>query len=317
MGDRLEERRIVAPQQVQFEYIPCPVCEHGEFSTRYSFADPNGAYSHVRCDACGYEFLNPRPTRETISTYYAPESYQPFLSSGRPRSLGDRIYAGIRKRSVRWKRRQIARLKDTGSVLDLGCGTGEFLEEMKASGWDTMGVEPSTAAVEFATLRLGLKVLRAHIDDRPDLGRQFDVITMWHSMEHVHRLSEGLNWIHEVLSTNGLLFIAVPNIASRDAKLYGRHWVALDPPRHLHHFSPTSMDRLLSAHGFRIEKIDHIPLDTLFNVMMSEKNVMRARPFWHWPWSLIRGTLLCGYGLWQGSRGMKSSTTLYAVRRKA
>jgi len=312
MADR--EQQIVT--RVQFEYVPCPACEHGEFSTRFSFADQHGAYSLVRCDSCGYEFLNPRPTRETIAVYYAPEFYQPFLSSSSRRSVGDRIYARVRIGSVRWKRKQITRLQPVGSILDLGCGTGEFLHEMKSSGWDTLGIEPSPAAVDHATSRLGLDVIRSHVDDQPKVGRQFDVITMWHVMEHIHRLSDALVWVRETLTENGFLLVGVPNISSRDARVYGRHWVALDPPRHLHHFSPRSMSRILSHYGFRIEAIRHIPLDTIFNVLMSEKSVMKVRSFWHWPWMLLRGTAICLYGLWKGSQGGLSSTNLYVVRKQ-
>lgn len=314
MADKIEERRALAPQ-VEFEYVRCPVCDHDESSIRYSFADTHGAYGLVRCNACGHEFLNPRPTRDSIGIYYSTDAYQPFLSSTRRRTLTDRVYSAVRKVSVRWKRRQIERQQTRGSILDLGCGTGEFLTEMRRTGWETVGLEPSQDAVRYARESLELNVIRAYVDEPPTLDRQFDVITMWHALEHVHRLHPAIQWIHEALKENGLLIVAVPNMSGLDGKFYGKNWIALDPPRHLQHFSPHSMGRLMTQHGFSVRRMRQIPLDTLFNVGMSEAVMMKSRSFGHWPWTLVRAALMTLMSLMRGIRSGCSSTVLYEIRK--
>lgn len=314
MADKTGERRALAPQ-VEFEYVRCPVCDHDESSIRYSFADAHGAYGLVRCNACGHEFLNSRPTRGSIGIYYSAEAYQPFLSSSHRKSMADRVYAIVRKFSVRWKRRQIERQQKRGSVLDLGCGTGEFLAEMQRSGWKATGLEPSLEAVKHGREVLGLDIIHAHVDESPLLDQQFDVITMWHALEHVHRLHPALRWIYDTLKPDGRVYVAVPNMSGFDGRFYGKHWVALDPPRHLHHFSYHSMARLIEQHGFKIHSTRQIPLDTLFNVGMSEATLMKSRSFLYWPWVLIRAGLVTLVSLVQGTRPGRSSTVLYEIRK--
>ncbi len=296
--------------QVEFEYIPCPLCDHTEFSSVFSFADPHGAYTLVRCVQCSFCFLNPRPTRDTIGAYYSASEYQPFVSQASRFSLTASLYRRVRKYSVRWKRRLIARLHERGRILDLGCGTGEFLAEMKRSGWEAMGVEMSPEAAEYARNRLGLAVDRSAVDEPIRISEQFDVITLWHVLEHVHQPQQVFGNLHNLLKPDGLVVIAVPNVASPDAVTYGRHWIALDPPRHLLHFTPTTIRRMLKVHDWRLVEIRQIPLDTIFNALYSMVAAMRQDPPWLKPLRVVQFLFLLPMSLWKGRGGRNGSTMM-------
>ena len=147
-----------AERRVAFEVIPCASCQSTHYTEQLSFSDTHGHYAVVTCTTCGLQFLNPRPTESTIGIYYSAAQYMPFLSSADRASFFVKTYAAVRHWSVRWKRKLIARYKRQGSVLDIGCGTGEFLHEMTTHGWAAMGLEPSPEASEFARSRLKVNV---------------------------------------------------------------------------------------------------------------------------------------------------------------
>ncbi len=170
---------------------------------------------------------------------------------------------------------------DDGIILDIGCGTGAFLHTMQVVGWDVTGLEPDSSAREKAKELYGLVLdLPGKFFDLPP--HTYHAITMWHVLEHVHQLNEYLDQIMKLLKPGGKVFIAVPNYTSYDAALYQEQWAAYDVPRHLYHFSPASMSRLLSQHGLVLEKIKPMWYDSFYVSMLSEKyktgrnNLLRA-----------------------------------------
>lgn len=313
----IEENRA-SISRVDFENILCPLCGYEKHEVLYPFSDNLGSYSVVRCTGCSFIYLNPRPTHSTISVYYEASQYTPFLSSGNEKTLFSRVYTFVRDYSVSWKRKKIERMKKGVSVMDIGCGTGEFLLEMKSHGWRSSGVEPSPEASRFARDTYQLDVKTGFIDDETLkwVSGPFDVITMWHVLEHVHEPLEALTNAKELLSGDGLMIIALPNVSSFDAGIYGKDWVALDVPRHLLHFTPATLKAMLNKAGLKIVRRHQMPLDTAFNSLMSEKKTMSRNPRYKIPFYLIRlaGCILLSW--LTGLHRDKGSSVMYYVRKK-
>lgn len=303
--------------RVEFENTLCPQCCNAESLPVYSFEDEFGVYAIVRCTRCQLSYLNPRPTSSTIGRYYEAAQYTPFLSSGNQPSLFNRIYSIVRNYSIGWKRKRIGYFKKRGSVLDIGCGTGEFLLEMKSHGWTAAGLEPSNEASQFARNTYLLDVQTGSINEEnlKQLDGPFDVITMWHVLEHVHLPVNALTMLRQHLSEDGLLLIALPNISSFDARVYKRDWVALDVPRHLLHFTPESLEPLLAKSGMEIIKQHQMPLDTIFNSMMSEKKIIDRNSWFAIPFLMTRMIVTTLVSWIIGVKRNKGSSILYYVRK--
>jgi SAM-dependent methyltransferase len=170
----------------------------------------------------------------------------------------------------KWQWVMDASSKTSGNLLDVGAGTGHFAKFMQDHGWTITALEPDSTARQVALQKLNLQ-----IDPLESLltmtGEVFDVITLWHVLEHVHDVKGYLEKFRQILKPDGILLIAVPNHTSRDARQYGSKWAALDVPRHLWHFSPDSMKRLLQTQGFVLQKKITMPLDGFYVSMLSEK----------------------------------------------
>ncbi|MCG8604112.1 class I SAM-dependent methyltransferase, partial [bacterium] len=155
-------------------------------------------------------------------------------------------------------------------LLDIGCGTGEFLLEMQSHGWQTRGIEKDAQAAEFAQKIYRLDVTSGDIEAKKHLKKSYDIVTLWHVLEHLHDPWEALQTVRQILKDDGYVLIAVPNIGSTDARFYRQNWVALDAPRHLYHFTPQTLARLLQRAGFKLVKTRQMPLDAFYNSLMSE-----------------------------------------------
>ena len=160
--------------------------------------------------------------------------------------------------------------KQIGVLADIGAGTGHFAKYMQDHGWQVTGLEPDETARKVALEKLDLKLLP--LENLASLPpHSFDVITLWHVLEHVQDLDGYLEHFRTILAPEGVLIIAVPNHTSVDARHYKLQWAAYDVPRHLWHFSPASMEKLLDKHGFRITGKKAMPLDGFYVSMLSEK----------------------------------------------
>mgnify|MGYP003768332027 CR=1 FL=1 len=157
-----------------------------------------------------------------------------------------------------------------GTLLDIGAGTGFFLHFMQKYGWSVTGTEKSDEARRFARDEWNLPLLPDQsLFSMPE--QSFDVITLWHVMEHLHDPEKYLAAISRLLKPTGCLFIALPNPSSADAVHYGKYWAAWDVPRHLWHFSPDHICRLLQNGGFRTERMYRMPFDAFYVSILSEK----------------------------------------------
>jgi 2-polyprenyl-3-methyl-5-hydroxy-6-metoxy-1,4-benzoquinol methylase len=219
-----------------------------------------------KCDSCGLTFTNPQPSENEIHKYYQSDNY---VSHGAKRfSLFDNLYIIARSFSLKWKLSIIRKKLKHGKILDYGCGTGEFLNHCSLNGYTVIGIEPSARAREQASLKLGQRVFES-IEEIPN--KKFDIITLWHVLEHIHDISSILEKLKEKLTETGTILIAVPNHNSKDCKIYRKFWAAYDTPRHLWHFDQSSMTKLLKKENFILEKIIPMKMDSYYVSILSEK----------------------------------------------
>lgn len=313
-------------QETRVEYIPCPVCHASEgrpyvdIPDRFQFM-PDGRFHLLRCHRCSLVYLNPRPIEQESVRFYQQPDYLPFAASTGERVDGiARLYNRLRRWNCRWKRRQIEKwVEGPARILDVGCGTGEFLDEMVRHGWDGRGIERDPAAVYYAIEQLKLRVYAGTLETAPLPDGRFDVITLWHVLEHLYHPHQTMARLRALLAPGGLLVLAVPNIDSLDARLYGDRWVALDVPRHVQLFNLKSLQMLCHMHKFSLAACKHLPLDSLFNTFMSEN--LQAAPIWGRGIRLLRAAGIAKLALLAGALGPKQrrfygSTLLTFWRKK-
>ena len=154
-------------------------------------------------------------------------------------------------------------------MLDIGCGSGELLNLFQEKGWKIVGVEPDELVRNAAISRYSLDI-REEASLKKITDGSFDVVTMWHVLEHVPGLVDRVKEVKRLLKNDGILVVAVPNSNSMDAKIYGEHWAAYDVPRHLWHFTKDSIAMLFRNHGMVIAKILRMKLDEFYVSMLSE-----------------------------------------------
>jgi 2-polyprenyl-3-methyl-5-hydroxy-6-metoxy-1,4-benzoquinol methylase len=166
-----------------------------------------------------------------------------------------------------WKRNLVKKYSGENKILDIGCGTGEFLHEMKSHGWSITGVEPSPNARESSKKKTGVEIFKS-LSDVTD--NDFNAITLWHVLEHLPDPNQALRTVHNLLHQSGTIFIAVPNLQSYDAGYYQSFWAGYDVPRHLWHFDKKNMETLLKKNGLQLVKILPMHLDSFYVSLLSE-----------------------------------------------
>jgi 2-polyprenyl-3-methyl-5-hydroxy-6-metoxy-1,4-benzoquinol methylase len=234
----------------------CPLCGRREEEPRFEAADhtPQGGnagkrFLVVRCRHCATSYTNPRPGPRSIGRFY-PRDYKPHRrpskvrhSPAKPRLLS-RLLGRSRERrgELPWD--------GPGRLLDFGCGSGSYLHRMAAQGWEVTGLDAAVGPVRRIREEYGLRALAGELP-HPELQPcTFDVVTMWHSLEHVQEPLATLREAHRLLVPGGKLIVACPNIESWAFRRFGRDWFGLDVPRHLTHFTPTTLLAMLHAAGF-------------------------------------------------------------------
>lgn len=207
----------------------------------------------------------PKPDTSELPAYYKSEKY--ISHTDARSSLTEKIYQMVKSFMLDKKLGWIEKEKKTkGKILDIGAGTGDFLFRAKKRGWDVTGVEPNQQAKDLA-LNKGLNF---SVNSNSLPSDYFDVITLWHVLEHVPVLEDQISELKRLLKEDGIIIIAVPNFKSYDAHVYKEHWAAYDVPRHLWHFSKTSIKKIFSPYGFRIENIKALPFDAFYVSLLSE-----------------------------------------------
>lgn len=207
---------------------------------------------------------SPQPKGTELSKYYESDDYISHTDS--KRSIFEKAYHFIKNIALKNKLSLVNSLQKKGKLLDIGAGTGDFLLTAKNDGWNVIGVEPSEKARSIAAKKgIELKPV-ADFDDH-----SFDIITMWHVLEHVPDLQNQIKELKRLLKPNGAIIIAVPNFKSYDAKYYGEFWAAYDTPRHLWHFSKTAIKKLFQNENIELVKIQPMKFDSFYVSLLSEK----------------------------------------------
>lgn len=253
-----------------FEIKKCLICE-GSVLEKYmesmDFSTSKEVFNVVKCQSCNFIFTNPRPSDKNIDKYYISDKYISHTNTNQ--GFLEKIYQIIRKIAINGKFKLIKSYIKKGNILDIGCGTGNFLNKCKNHGWKTKGVEPSKIARDQAIKNYNLDVQAS--TELSGLNNKFDIITMWHVLEHVTNLNETIIDLHSLLSDHGKLIIAVPNINSYDASYYQKYWAAYDLPIHLYHFTEDSISILFKNHNFKLIKSKGMIFDAFYVSLLSEK----------------------------------------------
>jgi len=249
----------------------CPVCSASNLKNHKVVKDHSvsqESFNIMLCDNCSFQFTNPRPNEEEISKYYQSEDY--ISHSDKANSPINFIYKLARKYALSSKKKIINSIvKDKkGRILDYGCGTGYFLETMKQNGWKTYGIEPNDTARKIASTK---SEVQKNIEELKLKNKKFDVITLWHVLEHIHNINQTIKILKTILKEKGKIIIAVPNIESYEQGIFQEDWAAYDVPRHLYHFSQDTMNTLMLKHGLKIKKVYPMKLDAYYISLLSNK----------------------------------------------
>lgn len=254
----------------------CPICTT-EMKFKFVTKDylvTGESFDIVECEACSIRTTTPFPDKKIIGNYYSSDDY--ISHDDKVSGIFDSIYGLVRTYQLNKKKKLIGKYfnKSNGKVLDIGCGAGDFLQYMKENHWNINGVDTSNKARKIANKKLNIKVMDPK--DWINNKEKYDVITCWHSLEHVHEPWVYLDKIKKSLTVDGFLIVALPNYQSTDAKIYKEFWAAYDTPRHLYHFTIKSMNKTIKPHGLNIESIYRMNFDPFYVSMLSAKHMGKS-----------------------------------------
>ena len=246
----------------------------------------------------------PQPTLENLGRYYESIDYISHTDS--KRTLFEKCYHFIKSIALKNKLNLVNSLQPSkGSILDIGAGTGDFLSVVKENGWSIVGVEPSEKAKAIAKFK-GV----SFVEETSELeNNSFDVITMWHVLEHVPNLESQIKELKRLLKPNGSLIIAVPNFKSFDAKRYGKFWAAYDVPIHFWHFSKTAIKKLFAKEDMELVKVLPMKFDSFYVSLLSEKYKTGRMNF-------IKAFFIGLQSNWKAKQNFEYSSHIYVLKNK-
>ena len=228
---------------------PCPICEHKGAQEWLKGPDRlhgrREEYLLVRCPDCSLVWLNNPPQPSEMRLHYT-DAYHKLISTAGQNPVA---HWGFRKETV-------AQFKKSGSLLDLGCGSGSFLEFMKSESWKLYGIEMSAEDARTAEGRSKAQVFVGDILDGPFSAESFDVITCFDVLEHLYDPRRVMSRISEWLKPGGIFYVLVPNVDSAEARVFRSYWHGLELPRHLFHYSPASLELLAETAGLRVVSLE-------------------------------------------------------------
>lgn len=251
----------------------CPICNHSEFRDFMVCKDYYASkeeFQLIECCQCGFVATQDFPSEEEIGKYYQVPEY--VSHSDTQKGLINKLYHLARSIALKSKAKIIRKYsgKTEGLLLDIGCGTGYFLDQMRKEAWAVTGVEKDEGARKFAKEKFDLNT-QPHDYLFQLMKNSKDVITMWHVLEHIELLNPMMDHLHRILKDDGILIIALPNRLSLDAQNYKEYWAAYDVPRHLWHFSPDNFELLANKHNFSLVEKKPMYFDAFYISMLSEK----------------------------------------------
>lgn len=249
----------------------CLICNNSELNTHLKCIDAlvsRETFRISKCKKCGFLFTNDLPKMDKIGEYYHSEKYISHSNSNK--GLMNKAYKIVRSYTLLKKTKLLG--KEKGKLLEIGSGTGELLANCKKKGWDCQGVEPEEIARKASYQNHGLNLMES-IDDLSIRENSLNRIMLWHVLEHVPNLHQIIEKFKAWLKKDGLIFIAVPNNKSWDAKYYRQNWAAYDVPRHLYHFDKKSMNKLMEKHDLEIKQTKAMLFDSFYVSILSEEIV--------------------------------------------
>ncbi len=287
----------------------CPWCESekaqinlwlkDEFLTKEDF--------HIcECLNCGLLYTMPRPDKEKIGAYYKSEAY--YSHQENKKGFIPKVYERVKSINLKHKYRLATSGMQPGKLLDIGCGVGDFLHTAETHGWECIGVEPSEDAKAIAQKRMkGMIITSEELESFSDGA--FDVITMWHVLEHVDDLKWQVAQLQRLVKPSGRVVIAVPNYKSYDGQYYKEHWAAYDVPRHLNHFNRITLSKIFKTSGLELVKMDKLKWDAYYISYLSEQYRHHSLP-------LVRGLYRGFISNCKARRSGEWSSLVYVFERK-
>ena len=253
--------------------IICPVCDASNATILMSVTDfslTGDLFEIVHCEKCSLNFTDPIPDKDAIVPYY---NFPEYIShTDIKKGWMNTLYHKVRQRTLKQKTDWVQSLFTgyKGALLEVGAGTGAFADAMAKKGWKVTALEPDESSRAIALKNYGINLMPSSALENLS-PNSFDVITLWHVLEHVHDLKIYIHTFSKLLKHNGRLIIAVPNHTSYDAQFYKNYWAAYDVPRHLYHFSPSSMKFLMKSNGFELVNLKPMWFDSFYVSLLSEK----------------------------------------------
>jgi 2-polyprenyl-3-methyl-5-hydroxy-6-metoxy-1,4-benzoquinol methylase len=253
-------------------YKNCPLCGSKDITFFLKARDyllTHESFDIYRCNSCNFRFTQDVPPPDEIGKYYQSTDY--ISHSDTRKGLMNKLYHSGRTWMLKKKYRMVKKAAKRMKLLDIGCGTGYFAAFMKEKGFTVSGVETDPKARAFAEKEFGIRVYSPADFLGHKIEGPFDVITLWHVLEHLDDFNLYFERMLEQLSPGGSLVVALPNCNSLDARFYKELWAGFDVPRHLWHFTPSTLKTLAEKHGLKITKMKRLMLDPFYNSMLSEK----------------------------------------------
>ena len=289
----------------------CMACGSSRFETLVNSQDfcvSQEAFDVNRCTSCGFSYTVNAPSQDKIGRYYEHEDYVSHTDTDE--GIFFRIYHSVREYMLGRKKAYLENHIKLKRVFDIGAGTGYFVNHLRSRGIHAVGFEPDENARKQAKKNFDLD-LADDLDVVIQEADNFDAITLWHVLEHVHDLKGYFKKFNALLKDEGLLVIAVPNYTSFDAQFYGNHWAAYDLPKHLWHFSPQSLQLLSESENFQLIKMYAMPFDPFYIAILSEGHKRsgffgKFRAFFVGAWSFLSGSI----------KANNASSVVYIFRKK-
>lgn len=251
----------------------CPVC--GAASVDKKLAAEDYTVSHQsfeiwQCAGCSLRFTQDIPDLLSVGSYYLSDAYISHTDTSE--GFINSLYHMVRRRTLQRKLQLVKKATgiQKGTLLDVGAGTGAFVNTAQLDGWSVTGLEPDAGTRQRAGSLYGITLQTTDTLFQLPAG-SFDAVTLWHVLEHVHELHDYMEQIKKLLKVNGRALIAVPNYTSYDANAYQQYWAAYDVPRHLYHFSPAAIEKLLQLHGLQLLEVKPMWYDSFYISMLSEQ----------------------------------------------
>ena len=279
----------------------CPCCDSDKTQMHLWVKDlflTGEAFEIQECLKCGLLFTEPRPDPNSIGKYYQSEEY--YSHQENKNGFIPRIYETVKGFNLKKKYKLATKGMTKGRMLEIGCGAGDFLKVMENKGWNCTGIEPSENAKAIARKKVKEQLYNPEdINSLPD--ESFDLITMWHVLEHVDNLKEEIMHLERLLKKGGRLVLALPNFKSADAEYYREYWAAYDVPRHLNHFCRESINNIFKNTTLKLKKTDKLVWDAYYISYMSEKYKNHTLPLLKGAWrGLLSNSKARKSGEWSG-----------------